>query len=131
VIKTVLGYDIEPGVSEEEYERWLFQVHVPDILANPHVDRLVFNKVLRPVPSTSDGSVAIAGGLSFYRVAEMHFRDEEAYAAYRAWFDEHPIPAGRSPKGRTAFRFYLVTDVVEADRSGELPPSFLDLAPDR
>jgi len=22
VIKTVLGYDIEPGVSEEEYERW-------------------------------------------------------------------------------------------------------------
>ena len=131
MIKTVLGYDIEPGVSEEEYERWLFEVHVPDILANPHVDRLVFNKVLRPVPSSSDGSVSIAGGLSFYRVAEMHFRDEEAYAAYRAWFDEHPIPAERSPKGRTAFRFYLVTDVVEADRSGQMPPSFVDLAPGR
>lgn len=127
MIKTVLGYDIEPGVSEEEYERWLFQVHVPDILANPHVDRLAFNKVLRPVRSTSDGSVAIAAGLSFYRVAEMHFRDEAAYAAYLAWFDDHPIPAERSPKGRTAFRFYLVTDVTEADRSGELPPSFLDL----
>lgn len=131
MIKTVLGYDIEAGVTEEEYERWLFEVHVPDILANPYVDRLVFNKVLRPVPSTSDGSVATTGGLSFYRVAEMHFRDEEAYAAYRAWFDEHPIPAERSPKGRTAFRFYLLTDVVEADRSGELPPSFLDLPPGR
>lgn len=130
MIKTVLGYDIEPGVSEEEYERWLFQVHVPDIMANPHVDRLAFNKVLRPVPSTSDGSVALAG-LSFYRVAEMHFRDEEAYAAYRAWFEAHPIPVERSPKGRTAFRFYLVTDVVDVDRSSELPPSFLDLAPGR
>lgn len=129
MIKTILGYDIEAGVSAEEYERWLFEVHVPDILANPYVERLVFHKVLRPVPSTSDGSVAITSGLSFYRVAEMHFRDEEAYAAYRAWFAEHPIPAERSPKGRTAFRFYLVTDVVEADRSGELPPSFLDLAP--
>lgn len=131
MIKTVLAYDIEPGVSEQEYEQWLFQVHVPDILANPHVDRLVFNKVLRPVRTTSDGSVDTAGGQSFYRVAEMHFRDEEAYAAYLAWFDGHPIPAERSPKGRTAFRFYLVTDSVEADRSGELPPSFLDLAPDR
>lgn len=131
MIKTILGYDIEAGVSEEDYERWLFEVHVPDILANPYVERLVFNKVLRPVPTTSDGSVAITSGPSFYRVAEMHFRDEEAYAAYRAWFDEHPIPAERSPKGRTAFRFYLVTDVVEADRDGELPPSFLDLAPGR
>jgi hypothetical protein len=131
VIKTVLGYDIEPGVSEQEYERWLFQVHVPDILANPHVDRLVFNKVLRPVRTTSDGSVDTAGGESFYRIAEMHFRDEQAYAAYLAWFADHPIPAERSPEGRTAFRFYLVTDSVEADRSGALPPSFLDLAPGR
>ncbi|MGH3275564.1 MAG: hypothetical protein ACRDNZ_14730, partial [Streptosporangiaceae bacterium] len=92
MIKTILGYDIEPGVSVEEYERWLFEVHVPDILANPHVDRLLFNKVLRPVASSSDGSVAISG-LSFYRVAEMHFRDEEAYDAYRAWWADHPIPA--------------------------------------
>ncbi|MGH3276261.1 MAG: hypothetical protein ACRDNZ_18285, partial [Streptosporangiaceae bacterium] len=61
-------------------------------------------------------------------VAEMHFRDEEAYDAYRAWFADHPIPAERSPKGRTAFRFYLVTDVVVAERGGDWPPSFLDLA---
>ena len=117
MIKTILGYEIEPGVTPEEYERWLFDVHVPDIMANPHVDKLVFNKVLRPVRRTSDGSVSIDSGRMFYRIAEMHFADEAAYAAYLAWFDEHPIPAERSPAGRTAFRFYLVTEVTEVDRS--------------
>lgn len=116
MIKTVLGYDIEPGVLEEEYERWLFEVHAPDILANPHVDKLVFNKVLRPVGASSGGAVQIENGLSFYRIAEMHFADEEAYAAYLKWFDENRIPPERSPAGRTAFRFYLVTEVTEVDR---------------
>lgn len=128
MIKTVLGYDIVPGVSEEDYERWLFDVHVPDILANPHVDRLVFDKVLRPVSRTSDGSTPVEGE-TFYRVAEMHFADEAAYQRYLDWFAEHPIPVERSPKGRTAFRFYLVTSVTEVDRSKPLPPSFLDLGP--
>jgi hypothetical protein len=116
VIKTVLGYDIEPGVSEQEYERWLFDVHAPDILANPHVDKLVFNKVLRPVQRTSDGTVETDRGLSFYRIAEMHFAGEAAYQRYLDWFLEHPIPLERSPAGRTDFKFYLVTDVTEVDR---------------
>ena len=47
-IKTILGYDIVPGVTPEEYEPWLFEVHAPDLLANPYLDRIVFNKVLRP-----------------------------------------------------------------------------------
>ena len=129
MIKTVLGYDIAEGVSPEEYERWLFEVHVPDIMANPHVDKLVFNKVLRPVARASDGTVTESGqGLSFYRVAEMHFADEDAYQRYLDWFADHPVPADRGPAGRTAFRFYLVTDVTEVDRSTmSLPPSFLDV----
>ena len=45
MFKTILGYDIEDGVTEEEYERWLFEVHAPDLLANPHLDRIIFNKV--------------------------------------------------------------------------------------
>lgn len=126
MIKTVLGYDIDPGVSEEEYESWLFDVHVPDILANPHVDRLVLNKVVRPVTRSSDGSTAVEGR-SFYRVAEMHFADEDAYRRYLDWFAEHPIPVERSPKGRTAFKFYVLTEVTEVDRSAPLPPSFLEL----
>lgn len=121
MIKTILGYQIEPGVTEEEYENWLFNVHVPDILANPYVDELVFNKVLRPVPATSGGT-AVTQDLSLYRIAEMHFADEEAYQNYVRWFEDHPVPADRSPAGRTAFRFYVVTSPTtvrrEASASG-------------
>jgi hypothetical protein len=116
LIKTVIGYDIEPGVTQQEYERWLFEVHAPDLLANPHVDKLVFNKVLRPVRQTS-GHTPIGENATFYRIAEMHFADEDAYAAYLRWFVDHPIPLDRSPAGRTAFKFYLVTDVTEVDRA--------------
>lgn len=126
MIKTVLAYDIEPGVTPEEYERWLFDVHVPDIMANPHVSKLVFNRVLRPVGTVSGGDMAIDSGALPYRVAEMHFEDEAAYQRYRDWFDEHPIPVERGPQGRTAFRFYVVTDSVSVDRSQPLGPSFLD-----
>ena len=126
MIKTVLGYDIAPGVTSEEYERWLFEIHVPDIMANPHVDRLLFNKVLRPVTKTSGGTSAGENNLEFYRIAEMHFADEESYAKYLEWFADHPVPIERSPAGRTEFRFYLVTDVTEVDRSTTLAPSFLD-----
>ena len=117
MIKTILGYDIEPGVTQDEYERWLFEVHAPDILANPYVDRLVFNKVLRPVARTSDGNTRVEASLSFYRIAEMHFADEDAYRNYLRWFDEHPVAPERGPAGRTDFRFYLLTDTVEVGRS--------------
>ena len=116
MIKTLIGYDIEPGVSVEEYDRWLREVHIPDILANPHVERLVFNTVIRPVTSTSGGAAAVEGGLTFYRVAEMHFRDMSAYEQYVAWFREHPLLKERGPASRTAFRFYLLANSFEATR---------------
>jgi len=117
MIKALLGYDIVEGVSEEEYERWLFEVHAPDLLANPHLDRLVFNRILRPVTSASGGTAAIPPSQLFYRIAEMHFADEDAYAAYRAWFAEHPLAAERGPGGRTDFRFYLIADSVTVERT--------------
>ena len=116
MIKTVLGYDIEPGVSAAEYERWLFEVHAPDLLANPHIDRIVFNKVLETVTRTSGGAAEVGAGQTFYRIAEMHFADRAAYEAYRRWFDEHPIPVERGPAGRTAFRFYVVCEPTEVTR---------------
>ncbi|SHG70388.1 hypothetical protein SAMN05443575_2588 [Jatrophihabitans endophyticus] len=122
MIKAILGYDLEPGVTAEEYERWLFEVHAPDLLANPHLDRIVFNRVLRPVTSASGGTADIPPGPTFYRIAEMHFAGEDAYRAYRAWFDDHPLPVERGPAGRTAFRFYLVTEptVVGRDTDGRV-----------
>ena len=115
MIKTILGYDIEPGVTEEEYERWLSDVHAPDLLANPHLDKLVLNKVERTVPYAT-GNTPIPGGLSFYRISEMHFADEAAYQRYLQWFADNPIPPERGPAGRTAFRFYVVATRQELTR---------------
>ncbi|WP_326836660.1 EthD domain-containing protein [Amycolatopsis rhabdoformis] len=117
MIKAILGYDIVEGVSEQEYERWLFDVHAPDLLANPNLDRIVFNKVLRPVTTASGGTAEVPPSMMFYRIAEMHFADEAAYQAYRDWFADNPLPAERGPGGRTDFRFYLITDSVTVDRN--------------
>ncbi len=116
MIKAILGYEVAEGLSPDEYERWLFEVHAPDLLANPHLDRIVFNKVLRPVRQASGGTAGIPEGYSFYRIAEMHFADEEAYAQYQQWFEEHPLPPGRGPAGRTDFKFYVLAESVEVTR---------------
>jgi hypothetical protein len=115
-IKAILGYDIIDGVSIEEYERWIWDVHVPDLLANPFVDRLVFNTVIRPITATSSGSATTPDPQTFYRIAELHFADHDAYESYLQWFEENPIPPERGPAGRTQFRFYVLTDSVQAER---------------
>ncbi|HEX6499994.1 MAG TPA: hypothetical protein VF054_13325 [Micromonosporaceae bacterium] len=117
MIKTILGYDIVPGMTEQDYERWLFEVHAVDLLANPYLDRIVFNKVLRTVRQASGGTARIATELSFYRIAEMHFADEAAYEAYLRWFEAHPIPVERGPSGRTDFRFYVLARPTVVDRA--------------
>lgn len=117
-VKAILGYDILEGVSVEDYERWIWDVHVPDLLANPFLDRLVFNTVVRPITATSSGSSTAEDPQTFYRIAELHFVDHDAHADYVQWFADNPIPPERGPAGRTDFRFYVLTDSVEATRSG-------------
>ena len=117
-VKAILGYDILEGVSIEDYERWIWDVHVPDLLANPFLDRLVFNTVVRPITATSSGSATAEDPQTFYRIAELHFVDHDAYADYLQWFADNPIPPERGPAGRTDFRFYVLTDSVEATRTG-------------
>ena len=48
--------------------------------------------------------------------ADIMRRDMAAYEAYRAWFQEHPLPPERGPAGRTDFKFYLLAEVAEATR---------------
>jgi hypothetical protein len=115
-VKAILGYDIIEGVSVEDYERWIWDVHVPDLLANPYLDKLVFNTVIEPIVSTSSGSATAEDPETFYRIAELHFADHDAYEKYLEWFRENPIPPERGPAGRTNFRFYVLTDSVEATR---------------
>ena len=115
-VKAILGYDIVEGIPKEEYDRWIWDVHVPDLRANPYLDRMVFNTVVRPIASTSAGSPTAEEPQTFYRVAEMHFADHDAYADYLQWFVDNPIPPERGPAGRTNFRFYVLTDSVVAER---------------
>ena len=115
-VKAILGYDIVEGIPKEEYDRWIWDVHVPDLLANPYLDRMVFNTVVRPITSTSAGSPTAEEPQIFYRIAEMHFADHDAYADYLQWFVDNPIPPERGPAGRTNFRFYVLTDSVVAER---------------
>ena len=116
MIKALVGYTLVAGVTAQQYDKWLWEVHTPDLLANPHIDRIVYNTVLKPVETASGDTMRLPNSIALYRVAEMHFRDMAAYEAYRAWFRDHPIPLERGPAGRTDFKFYLLTDVVEATR---------------
>jgi hypothetical protein len=116
MIKTVIAYDIVDGVDEQEYNDWIVDVHAHDLLANPYIDRLLFNTVLRPVASSSGGASSITNEILPYRVAEIHYADEDAYAKSLAWFKDHPIPPERGPAGRTKFYFYVVTSEVSIDR---------------
>lgn len=117
-IKALVGYDVAAGLTREEYDRWLWDVHVPDLLANPYLDRIVFNTVVEPVSTTSGTTVPIEQRMSLYRVAELHFADRDALVRYRQWFADHPIPPERSPQGRSDFRFYVICESVEVTREG-------------
>jgi hypothetical protein len=118
MIKAVVGYALVAGVDPVEYDRWLYEIHTPDLLANPHIEKIVYNTVLRPVETASGDTMKLPPSLPLYRIAELHFRDMAEYEAYRAWFKDHPIPAERGPAGRTDFKFYLLTDVREVGRTG-------------
>jgi len=124
--KTIPRYDIELGVTEREYERWLLEGHVPDIRANPHVDKPVLNSVTGHLPAISGGSLSTSEGLSFYRFALMHFRARASYQVYRSWLAEHPIADECRPNGWARFGSYLVTEVIEVERGAPgLTPSLI------
>lgn len=115
-VKAILGYDIVEGVTPEEYESWLWDIHYPDLLANPYLDRIELNTVVRPINETSAGTPIMDVPVTFFRIAELHFADHSAYEKYLEWFRDNPIPIERSPAGRSDFRFYVLCDVVDATR---------------
>jgi hypothetical protein len=71
MIKSILGYDIESGMSEDDYDRWLREIHAPDLAKIPGLRRIVFNTV----------KGKLLEGLSFYRIAELHYNSIEAFLA--------------------------------------------------
>ncbi|MCZ6504945.1 MAG: hypothetical protein O6951_02320 [Actinobacteria bacterium] len=115
-VKAILGYNIAEGVTEEEYDAWLWDIHYPDLLANPFIDHIELDTVVRPITATSAGTATARAPVVFDRIAELHFVDHDAYASYLDWFQEHPIPRERSPEGRSEFVFYVLSDVRRAER---------------
>ncbi len=115
-LKAILGYSIVEGVSVEEYDTWLWDIHYPDLLANPFIDHVELNTVVRPITTTSAGTDTAKTPVTFDRIAELHFIDHDAYASYLDWFKKNPIPRERSPEGRSEFVFYVLTEVKKAER---------------
>ena len=115
-IRLLVGYDVQPGLTREEYDRWLYEVHVPDLLDNPHLGRIVFNTVVEQAVTTSDGITPATQSMSLYQMAKLHFGNRDALERYQTWFADHPIPPERGPGGRSDFRFYVVCEVEEVER---------------
>lgn len=103
MIKAILGYDIEPGMTEEEYDHWLREVHIPDLEKIPGLRRIVFNTV----------KGQLRDGLTFYRIAELHYDSMEAFEAAAEWRLKNPISAERGPDGKTVFKFYVLCETEE------------------
>jgi len=117
-LKAILGYNIVEGLSVEEYDSWLWDVHYPDLLTNPFIDHIELNTVVRPITSTSAGTKTTTTPVQIDRIAELHFLDHDGYAKYLDWFKKNPIPKERSPEGRSEFVFYVLTEVKKAERQG-------------
>ncbi len=105
LVKAILGYDIMPGISVQNYEKWLKEVHLPDLAKIPGLKRVVLNTVRG----------LVRGETTFYRIAELHYESMEAFAKARAWREKNPVPKDRSPEGKTDFKFYVVCESEDFD----------------
>ncbi len=103
MVKAILGYDIEPGMSVEAYEKWLREVHIPDLAKVPGLKRIVLNTV----------KGVVRGETTFYRIAELHYDDMESFERAMEWRREHPVSKERGPEGKTDFKFYVVCETEE------------------
>jgi len=105
VVKAILGYDIMPGMTVEKYEKWLQEIHVPDLRRIPGLKKVVFNTV----------KGTVRGNSTFYRIAELHYDSMEAFEKGKKWREEHPVSEERSPQGKTDFKFYVICETEELD----------------
>lgn len=103
MVKAILGYDIEPGMSVQAYEKWLREVHLPDLSRIPGLRRVVFNTV-RGV---------VRGETTFYRIAELHYDSMDDFEKAARWREANPVSPERGPEGKTKFQFYVVCESEE------------------
>lgn len=105
MVKAILGYDILPAMTVEAYEKWLREVHLPDLARIPGLKKVVFNTV----------KGTVRGETTFYRIAELHYEDMESFKKAAKWREENPVSKERGPDGKTDFKFYVVCETEEID----------------
>jgi hypothetical protein len=103
MVKAILGYDIMPGMTVQEYEKWLREIHIPDLSKVPGLKKLVLNTVKGIAREST----------TFYRIAELHYDSMETFEKAKKWREENPVSEERSPKGKTDFKFYVVCESEE------------------
>lgn len=115
MVKAILGYDIEPHLSEKEYDRWLREVHLPDLMKIPGLKRVVLNTV----------KDVVRDGDRFYRIAELHYDSWDDFERASEWRRQNPVTPERSPEGKTAFRFYVVceSEEIPVEAKSDPPPA--------
>jgi len=105
MVKAILAYDIMPDMSVEEYDKWLREIHIPDLSKIPGLRKIVFNTV----------KGIVLGETTFYRIAELHYDSMEAFEQAKKWREDNPVSEERSPKGKTDFKFYVVCETEEVE----------------
>jgi uncharacterized protein (TIGR02118 family) len=105
MVKAILAYDIMPGMSVAEYDKWLREIHIPDLSKIPGLRKVVFNTV----------KGIVLGETTFYRIAELHYDSMKAFEQAKKWREENPVSEERSPKGKTDFKFYVVCETEEVE----------------
>eukprot|EP00931_Biecheleriopsis_adriatica_P085842 TRINITY_DN60627_c0_g1_i1.p1 TRINITY_DN60627_c0_g1~~TRINITY_DN60627_c0_g1_i1.p1 ORF type:complete len:178 (+),score=35.13 TRINITY_DN60627_c0_g1_i1:85-618(+) len=117
-VRGLLSYNREAGVSVEEYNKWLYEEHYHDLLANPSLRGITLHEVLDAKPKLSSGKeVEPDPAMKFWRLAELQFDSLEDYWHYVEWFQNRQIPLARTPAGRSAFKFYVLGSTEEIRRS--------------
>jgi len=124
----LLAYDVCKPLTEEQYDRWLFDEHYHDLMANPHLEKLVLHTVSRDKKAKLSSGATIENKVGFYRLCELHFRNQAAYDSYIEWFKTNVIPQERTPAGKSAFQFYHLSEFETISR-GSSPAALTALHP--
>eukprot|EP00419_Tripos_fusus_P005342 CAMPEP_0172685686 /NCGR_PEP_ID=MMETSP1074-20121228/20417_1 /TAXON_ID=2916 /ORGANISM="Ceratium fusus, Strain PA161109" /LENGTH=353 /DNA_ID=CAMNT_0013504873 /DNA_START=171 /DNA_END=1232 /DNA_ORIENTATION=- len=120
----LLAYDICEPLSEEEYDKWLFNVHYHDLMSNPYLEKIILHTVSKDKKAKLSSGTEVQNSVTFFRLAELHFQSHEAYGKYIEYFQTNAIPPPRSPVGKSAFKFYLIAQTESMTKApAEMPIS--------
>ncbi len=100
MVKVLMGYDLAPGCSEARHDRWLREIHLPDMLRVPGLQGIFLNTTRQVVFGDNPPGY----------IAEMHYPDMDTYLTARNWIRKNPFPLASLPKGKIEIKFMLVCE---------------------